>query len=60
MKTSKTNLREEFLKQELELYMKENDITDLEYFFSKTPEELMQLPDLAIQLISYIQRLKKG
>jgi hypothetical protein len=59
MKTEDENIRNQFLQLELEKFMKENDIEDIHVLLSKTPEELMKETDLAIQVISYIQKVKK-
>jgi hypothetical protein len=52
-------LRNKFLQLELERHMKRNGIKDVHELFAKTPQELMNEPDLAIQVIAYIQKLKK-
>ncbi len=59
MKTEDENIRNQFLQLELEKFMKENHIEDIHVLLSKTPEELMKETDLAIQVISYIQKIKK-
>lgn len=59
MKTEDENIRNQFLQLELEEFMKENHIEDINILFSKTPEELMKETDLAIQVIAYIQKIKK-
>jgi hypothetical protein len=59
MKTEDENIRNQFLQLELEEFMKKNHIEDIHVLLSKTPEELMKETDLAIQVISYIQKIKK-
>jgi hypothetical protein len=59
MKTEDENIRNQFLQLELEEFMKENHIEDINVLLSKTPEELMKETDLAIQVIAYIQKIKK-
>jgi hypothetical protein len=59
MKKEDENIRNKFLQLEVEKYMKKHRIKDVRVLFEKTPEELMNEPDLAIQVISYIQKLKK-
>ncbi len=59
MKTEDENIRNQFLQLELEEFMIENHIEDINILFSKTPEELMKETDLAIQVIAYIQKIKK-
>lgn len=58
METVNENLRDEFLRKELEAYMQAHSIKEYSFFFSKTPEEMMELPEMEIQLISYIESLK--
>lgn len=58
MKTEDEKMRNQFLKSELEQFMKKHRIKDISTLLKKTPEELMRYPDLAIQVISYIQKLK--
>ena len=58
METEDENIRNQFLQLELNLYMKKQGIEDIKTLFSKTPEELMQETELAIQVIAYIQKLK--
>jgi uncharacterized protein HemY len=52
-------LRNKFLQLELERHMNRNENKDVHELFAKTPQELMNEPDLAIQVIAYIQKLKK-
>ncbi len=58
METEDENIRNQFLQLELNQYMKKQGIEDIKTLFSKTPEELMQETELAIQVIAYIQKLK--
>lgn len=58
MDTENGNLRDEFLKEELAAYMTAHSIDDFTFFSSMTPEEMMELPGMEIQLIAYIEKLK--
>lgn len=60
MDTENGNLRDEFLKEELAAYMTAHSIDDFTFFSSMTPEEMMELPGMEIQLIAYIEKLKTG
>jgi hypothetical protein len=59
MKTEDENIRNQFFQLELEHYMKKHRIKDVNILLSMTPEELMKETDLAIQVIAYIQKMKK-